>query len=324
MRRTDWDCYCGNNPNNYARRVLKECRINAPPIDEYVVADYLGATIAPITQDQIDDFIFENRNVSGLPDFIRNLKESCAWLEKYPDGKSIIHVLHDSNEQRMRLSVFHEYGHEILPWHDQLNYLCDDSHVQNHGILIPFEREAFRCGTELMMPSDLFFEDAMSNETSIETIKRLAYRYNASLEATAIRYCSILKRYCAMMVVVPSGNDSEVEIKASFQRGDSHLFQSCDYPSSPIIQANQSPLMAKYFVSSSKTMGYASKGTCIGEDNPIFNTWISGKQFKGQIKSSVWGSSKNIPYNAECLRLGKTGMVLVLLWLPEDQLWLGF
>jgi len=324
MRNPDWNLFYGKDPNNYARRVLKECYIKEPPINEYEVADYLGVTITPITQDQIDDFLSDCGSTFRLPDFIRVLKESCAWLEKYTDGKSIIHVLHDGNEQRIRLSIFHECGHEILPWHEQLNYLCDDEKVHNHGIMVPFEKEAFQCGTELMMPGDVFFEDAMSDETSIETIKRLAYRYNASLEATSIRYCSVLKRYCAMMVVVPSGNDSEVEDDAIFQHDDIHLFDPCDYLSRPIIQANQSPLMVKYFVSSSKTMGYASKGTGIGEDNPIFNTWISGKPFKGQMKSSVWGSSKNIQYNAECLRLGKTDKVLVLLWLPENQLWFGF
>ena len=324
MRKTDWDCCIGKNPNNYARRVLKECCIKEPPIDEHIVAEFLSATIDTITREEIEEFISGFGGTSHLPDFIENLKKSCAWLEKRSDGESIIHVLQDGNEQRMRLSVFHECGHEILPWHGQLDYICDDGKVHNHGVLVPFEKEAFQCGVELMMPGDVFLDDAMSDETSIETLSRLANRYNASLEATAIRYCSILKRDCAVMVIERSGGDLKVENDVSLQQDDIHLFEPSNYPSSRIDQTIHAPLVVKYFVKSSKFMGYARKGTGIGEENPIFDTWNSGEPFKGHMASKVWGSSKNISYHAECLRLGKTGKVLVLFWLPEKKLWLSF
>jgi len=80
----------------------------------------------------------------------------------------------------------------------------------------------------------------------------------------------------------------------------------------------------KYFVQSHRFPKFIRPGTGIEEGNLIFESWVSWRRAQGEIPASVFGSSAKWAYNAECLPLGNTGKLLVLLWLPDRYLKFNF
>jgi len=185
-----WKDHLGKDPVLYARKVLKECGFKHPPICEKTVADYLGLEIREFPLNDIPQD-------GGLRDI---LKTACAWLKREPGGKSYIGVYRDTRTERKRLGVVHECGHDIVPWHEELNYFCSESDLGpvTHKRI---EREAFKCGAEFLMPREMFVGDAMSLDTNISAIEQLHNYYVASMEATAIHYAYTHSGLCGIVMV---------------------------------------------------------------------------------------------------------------------------
>jgi len=309
-----WENHLGKDPVLYARKVLKECGFKHPPICEKTVADYLGLEIKECSLD-------------GLPqdeDLREALETACAWLERKPDGKSNIGVYRDTRPERKRLGVFHECGHDILPWHEKLNYLCSENDLGSTARK-RIEREAFKCGSEFLMPREMFVEDIVSLETGISAIEQFHIRYVASMEATAIHYAYTHPGLCGIVMVEKAENQKPEAIP----RGDTSRGQLIlpfkTPPKRVVLEDDKNyPIRVKYFVKSHHFPKFIRPGTGIEEGNLIFDAWDSRRPMQGEIPASVFGSSAKWDYKAECLLLGNTGMVLVLLWLPNRQLKLNF
>jgi len=86
------------------------------------------------------------------------------------------------------------------------------------------------------------------------------------------------------------------------------------------IEEETSRLNVKYFVKSKAFPKFIKAGIGIEEDNLIYKSWSGGERIQGMIPASLFGSSAPFAYHAECLPLGRTGKVLVLLWIPDDRL----
>lgn len=309
-----WENHLGKNPVLYARKVLKECGFKHPPICEKTVADYLGLEIKEFSLDDAPQS-------EGLCEAV---KTACACLRRKPNGKSFIRVYRDIRPERKRLGIFHESGHAILPWHEELDYTCSEKDL-NPTVQKRIEREAFACGAEFLMPREMFVEDAMSLKTSISAIEQLHDRYVASVEATAIHYAYTHPGLCGIVMVEKAENQKPEAIP----RGDTSRGQLIlpfkTPPERIILEDNKKyPMRVKYFVKSHRFPKFIRPGTGIEEDNLVFEACDSWRPMRGEIPASVFGSSAKWDYNAECLPLGNTGMVLVLLWLPNRQLKLNF
>jgi hypothetical protein len=307
--------YLGNDPTLYARKVLKECGIKAPPVCEKTIVDYLGLEIKEFSLD----------DAPQDPGLLEVIKTACAGLRRKPNGKSFIRVFRDTRLERKRLSIFHECGHAILPWHEEFDYLCSEKDV-DPTVRKRIEREAFRCGSEFLMPREMFLEDALSLKISLSAIERLRSRYVASMEATAIWYAYTHPGLCGIVIVEPAGNQKPKVMVPDNTPPGQLLFPFKKIPPRPIILEDDKkyPIKVKYFVKSHRFPKYIIPGTGIEEDNPVFEAWVSRRPVQEEIPASVFGSSAKWAYNAECIPLGRTGMVMVLLWLPDHQLKFDF
>jgi len=309
-----WEDHLGNNAVRYARKVLKECGFRHPPICEKTIADYLGLEIKEFSVDDIP----EDR---GLRDI---LKTACAWLKRKPNGDPCIWLYGDTRPERKRLGVFHECGHAILPWHEELDYFCSEKDL-DPTVHKRIEREAFMCGAEFLMPREMFVEDIVSLETGISAIEQFHTRYVASMEATAIHYAYTHPGLCGIVMVEKAENQKPEAIP----RGDTsrgQLILPFKTPPERIILKDDTryPLSVIYFVRSHRFPKYIRPGTGIEEGNLIFEAWESWRPAQGEIPASVFGSSTKWVYNADCLPLGNTGKLLVLLWLPDRYLKFNF
>jgi hypothetical protein len=304
-----WDQYLGNSPALYADKALKECGLREPPICEMTVADSLGLEVKEITRQHIREF-FGNLSHNVL-------RTVCAMLIKRDKG-GCIYYNGETRLERKRLSIFHECGHEVLPWHEGHDYCCSEKDVDADAYK-RMEREAFGCGSEFLMPRRSFIGDSLSLEIGVATIEQLRQRYVASFEATAIRYALTHPGLCGIVVVESSANRKPKQ--RSIVAPGQTVFPY-NIPSMPInrFDTQRYPLSVQYFVKSHYFPKYIRPGQGIETGNLVFNAWHQNRYMKGEIPASVFGSSARWSYYAECLPLGNTGKMLVLLWLPCPQL----
>ncbi|MBM4091485.1 MAG: ImmA/IrrE family metallo-endopeptidase [Planctomycetes bacterium] len=126
-------------------------------------------------------------------------------------GDRIIATDSELDENRTRFSILHEVGHFVLPHHEHSLYVCDDIGLSPAARLV-FEKEASEFAADLLFLGDRFALDANSRAISASTVKALATKFNASLEATARRMVERSFRPCMLVVSKkePRQNGSEL------------------------------------------------------------------------------------------------------------------
>ncbi len=307
------DNFYGKHPHMYAQKILKECGFERPPICEQIVTGHLGLDIREITFEHIENFAGDR-----FLEMHEHLETACSWLQREPNGQSHIYVRSTLFYPRKRMSIFHECGHAILPWHKELNYICGDKDIdpQVHNQL---EREAYECAAEFLMPREMFLREASGLNIGIDIIQYISEIFISSLEATAIRYVSLHPGMCALLMA----ESTEVYKKGDAEQKSAEVHQT----SLPFMTKNQStthdelnPLRVKYFAKSLRFPKYVRPGTPIYKDNLIFESGLFGEYLRGQIHASALGSSANVTYNAECRPVRSNTMVMTLLWLPDPQI----
>lgn len=216
-----------------------------------------------------------------------------------------------------RLSVFHESGHDTMPTHRASALSCHGKDLEPTAHK-QMEKEAFLCGAELMFPLKPFVTDSTSMTLGTDSIQKLAQRYKASIEATAIRYAATNQDVMAMLMVQPTATFTTSHATCiTCSHHPEFPFQT-SYTSRPNGQPS-APLRVQYFVRSYRFPKFISSGTEIREGNIIFDAWQQGIKKTGEIHASALRSSAACNYFAECQPL-PDGRIMVLIWLPNKQL----
>lgn len=169
------------------------------------------------------------------------------------------------------------------------------------------------------MPRQMFVEDALSLEIGLSPVEQLRYRYEASMEATAIRYANTHPGPCAIVMVAQAKNGSVATPRDRVSSEQLLLPMELPPKSQHSDDGARYPLAVKYFVRSPGFPKFIRAGTGIEEGNRVYDAWATSIRVKDEIPASVFGSSANWAYHAECLPLGRSGKVMVLLWLPDHQ-----
>ncbi len=94
-----------------------------------------------------------------------------------------VHVVSSHIEGRRRLSICHEIGHDILPWHEELYYMDCAEHLEP-GVQIMLEQEANYAAIQLLLQQDIFVNVARDLRQDTASIKDLAARFACSIHAT--------------------------------------------------------------------------------------------------------------------------------------------
>jgi hypothetical protein len=279
------------------------------------VIDYLGLELKEITRELIHSGVGAS---PPSPELLSYFRTEGAWLQRNHGGKDIIWVYRHAPLGRKRVSIFHECGHAILPGHAGLNYLCRDKNL-DPPLRSRLEREAFLCGSEFLLPREMFVPDTLSLEIGMAAVEQLRDRYRASLEATAVWYAQTHPGPCALAMIKPAGNRKARALLDDHHRPAQLLFPF-EFPSplGPAQDESRDLLKVKYFVKSRRFPEYIRPGRRIREGNPLFEVAIAGKPFKCEIWGSISEASPKIAYHVECIPRGE--MALILIWLPDAQL----
>ena len=101
---------------------------------------------------------------------------------------------------RKNFTVAHEIGHFVLPGHDAGGAVCGPSDIGNWADASrALEREADEFAAELLLPSDYARPKFKGESPSLGIIQAVANESNASLSATARRYCDLVSERCAVV-----------------------------------------------------------------------------------------------------------------------------
>lgn len=289
----------GEKPVPYARNVVKglinSLGIREPPINEYEVADFLGYDIKIVTKDEAEDW----RGMWKI------METACAHLFK---EENIILVRGDMNPQRTRLSVFHEVGHDLLPWHTGYNFACSEKAIL--PVAHPkIEKEAFLCGTQIMMPIEMLVPYILDLPTGISAISDIRGEFDVSMEAMAINYSFVHPGICGMALIEPAKHlkIKRIEDIATWQN------------SIQDFEDKQNYLRVKYFVKSRRFPHFIKPNTKFYEDSPIYSAYVNNFPLRTELPLTVFGLTEKQRYFCDSVMLGKTGKMVLLLWAPDRQ-----
>ena len=303
----NYERYLGSKPFLYGRKLLKDMGTKGYYVNERDVVDFLGYEIKTISPAEYASF---GDNIGEIFDDI------CAMLLRQ---QNLILLSNNLSPRRQRITLFHESGHDLLPWHHANVFSLRGKDI-DPTIHKQIEREAFLAGTEIMYPLKHFLDDSRSLSLSLQSINWLADRYNGSFEATSIRYA--LTNHNIMAIVVVKENDPiEEQIIFLNNNGNGQLV----FPNMPkfkkIKPASTAPLRVQYCSHSHKFPKFIKSGTDIDKNNLIYECWSQQRYKQGEIPASVFGSSGQFKYFAECVYFQEK--VFVLLWLTDRQLYFG-
>jgi hypothetical protein len=101
------------------------------------------------------------------------------------DGRHRIRVNQEDSPERQRFTIGHETGHTLLPgFAEQTRFRCDPGASAAKELV---ERLSDFAASELLFPRQHFTADIASSTADFTTVEQLAFRYDASIEATARR-----------------------------------------------------------------------------------------------------------------------------------------
>ena len=316
-----WENWQGSSPLVYAQNTIKACGLKEPPFCENTIADFLDLTIYDISS---EDFLAFKQNFPQHNQIDRIVKDASTFLVRKPNGEKIIFTPENVSSGRRRTNIFHEFGHDIIPWHDQYCYICGDVDL-DPTVHKQLEQEAFHCGSEFLMPRSYFVDDLIGLGIGISSIQLLSKRYLASLEATAVHYAKTHPGICAVLMIEPVNQQEPlISFHRHFNPEQKLLPVGRPYASIVRREPDGNPLRVKYAVRSRRFVDYIPFGQSIADDNLLYKCWETKTTQVGEIKATCFGFIDKPDYRVECIPLGYQNRVLALLWESDEQMAFAF
>jgi len=313
-----------HDPRRRALQVLADCDIAEPPVDEQRTLDYFGAEVdrTPICDvPGCKTLAASRRRPSGMLQRGRDGDSPSLWVDPAV------------TPGRFRWTVFHELGHHDLgheatvftdddytlrPAEGRLELLPTDYRVVGYQTVIPDladvydeavtpvrletsesirrkrdERQANLYAGEMIMPSQWFMPEARDLPVGMAAVETLSRRYQASFEATAIRYAQVCPDKCAVLAVEPT-RDSEGNFSAFTvlycRRGERGFLRG-------VRQGAELPFSGL-----------------------LARAWDARGHLRGIVSGDLLGLDGRLELSADALRLGSYERVVALLWLESGQL----
>jgi len=170
-----------------------------------------------------------------------------AWagmLAPAPGRGLVVTVRASDGFERQRFTVCHEIGHTFFPgFHQQKSYRCN-------GAKTSLEQLCDLAGSELLLPRSYFSRDLDDATFDLDSIEDLADRYQASIEATALRAVDLSHGPAALLVLrhrhkpAERGNEDQAEPKLRLDY--CHATGSWPYALRHKSIDSESPLAAAY------------------------------------------------------------------------------
>jgi hypothetical protein len=115
-----------------------------------------------------------------------------------------IYLDHSLSPPRQAFIKLHEVGHGVLPWQRELREgFGDDEFTLDPDLNEQFEREANHFASAALFQLEHFDEELRKLPLTFSSIRALAQKCGASIQATARRYVARCPKRCALLVLHP-------------------------------------------------------------------------------------------------------------------------
>lgn len=188
-------------------------------------------------------------------------------------SKGIIAVKRDVREPgRKNFTICHEIGHFLLPSHGSFSCKADDIESWR-GNIKPYELEANRFASELLLPTKEIYPIVNKKKATISLAKDLASEFKTSLTATTRKCIEVSEERCA---VIWSVNE---EIKWFKKNDNFHHFINRKH-------LDSQSLASKLF---------SQKGQVREMDNFVnADSWLEDESVESDFR--LWEDSIYLPY----------------------------
>ena len=231
-----------------------------------------------------------------------------AELHPTEGGRSIIKYNPNKPKTRQNFSIAHEIAHTFFPGYQ-------DRYKARHkvGKFDPKYEVEFLCdlgASEIIMPTPEFDSDVGNMGVSLKSLRKLSRRYEASLEATAIRMTGTDLSSCALIVLDYSHKPVEIDKIKELK-----YQPSCSWEPPPM------KLRVQYFVKSKHFFAHILKHKSIEESSPLYRVSVTRKPFRGNTVLNFTNPALNMYVEAIVLpkthntERGSRVLVLLLDWI---------
>jgi hypothetical protein len=169
---------------NIQLSLFEQYRFEDPRRSDQEVVEAIGRSMLQLADARPPVDVEMVASACGI-DFVKERVQPWAGTLYTREGKLIASVRATDGLERRRFTVLHEGGHTFLP---------DFLREPQHRCKGPRNREEQLCDTaaaEMMFPRAVFLDDLREVPPSLSGVEELAGRYQASLQATAIRTVSV-------------------------------------------------------------------------------------------------------------------------------------
>lgn len=102
---------------------------------------------------------------------------------------------------RKNFTIAHEIGHFVLPNHETSDNVCLSNQIESWSKdTNSYELEANEFAGELLIPSSYASDKVIALPPGLRVVREIAQECNASLTASARRFCELTHERCAMVV----------------------------------------------------------------------------------------------------------------------------
>ncbi len=257
-----------------AEQFVRELEITSLPVDPIDIAE--NRLNIPVTAKPAS-----SGGVSGM-------------LFRLGEEYAIAYATHITSEGFQRFSVAHEIGHYKLPGHPEHVFAGGKSVHESHAGFNaddPYEREADHFAACLLMPSHLFSKEIRRVGDGLDAVEELSGICKTSLEATAIRYVTLL------------------DVPAAVLRTEGQQIDYC-FMSQPLKDIDGLEWIRK------QTVVPAGTATERFNSNPV-NVNNANRVDDTTTLSDWFGGKRQIEFVEEVQGLGSYGRTLTLLYAPD-------
>ncbi len=113
-----------------------------------------------------------------------------------------IYIKDDIHESQKPFVIFHEVGHNVIPWQsDMYDYFGDNWKTLSPDVREIFEKEANHLSAMLLFQCDRLQREARDYELSLNTGRKFAQDYGASYHSTFWHYVKTHSSTCVLLVL---------------------------------------------------------------------------------------------------------------------------
>lgn len=174
----------------------------------------------------------------GVIDIERQPISSAGMLLPGRKGYKVI-LNENQSQERQRFSLAHELGHLLLHKCGMSGSISSPKFRSGVDSNMAEEQLCDQLAAEILMPSMSFYEDGWMEDWSLRGLRRLANKYETSLEATAIRMVDLMPEEALLGIwKISTDKGGNIEQKWSHRGGTRYAL-----PATAITPNNKLELM---------------------------------------------------------------------------------